>query len=240
MNKASGELVRKLKKQKRENNFLLFLDNQKIINDAVAQGARPIVALATKEELLPEVECEKYLTSLDVIQSLSDVKTPRGVVVMLEYTQHVGGIPKGNFLVLDGIQDPGNAGTLIRSALAFGMECVFILDGVSQTNSKLVRSTAGAVFNIPVFNLSRSEFIEMAKKEGLILAITDMRGENVFEFKPKTPLGIVVGSEGQGVSDEITAISKIALTIPMHEGIESLNAAVSGSIVMSLLGRTKL
>ncbi len=67
-----------------------------------------------------------------------------------------------------------------------------------------------------------------------------MRGENVFEFKPKTPLGIVVGSEGQGVSDEITAISKIALTIPMHEGIESLNAAVSGSIVMSLLGRTKL
>lgn len=240
MNKASGELVRKLKKQKRENNFLLFLDNQKIINDAVAQGARPIVALATKEELLSEVECEKYLTSLDIIQSLSDVKTPRGVVVMLEYTQHVVEIPKGNFLVLDGIQDPGNAGTLIRSALAFGMESVFILDGVSQTNSKLVRSTAGAVFNIPVFNLSRSEFIEMAKKEGLTLAITDMRGENVFEFMPKTPLGIVVGSEGQGVSDEITAISKIALTIPMHKGIESLNAAVSGSIVMSLLGRTKL
>lgn len=239
MNKASGELVKKLKKQKKENNFLLFLDNQKIINDAISQGAKPLVALATKEELLPEVECEKYLTSIDVIEALSDVKTPRGVVVMLEYTRHVVKTPKNNFLVLDGIQDPGNAGTLIRSALAFGMESVFILDGVGQTNSKLVRSTAGAMFNIPVYNMSRKEFIEMATKEHLTLAITDMKGENVFEFKPKSPLGIVVGSEGQGVSDEITAISSVALTIPMHEGIESLNAAVSGSIVMSLLGRAK-
>lgn len=239
--KASGELVKKLKKQKRENHFLLFLDNQKIIKDAIAQGAKPIMALATSADLLaditPSSTCEQYLTTIDVISALSDVKTPRGVVVMLEYTQFSNfvenpKIPKGDFLVLDGIQDPGNAGTLIRSALAAGEECVFILDGVSPTNPKLIRSSAGAIFNIPVYSLSRADFVKLAVKNNLKLAMTDMDGENVFDFKPTLPIGIVVGNEGQGVSDEIEKISSIKLTIPMKKGIESLNAGVSGSVVM--------
>ncbi len=235
MNRASGELVKRLKKQKRENDFLLFLDNQKIIKDAIFQGAKPILALATKEELFPSFECDKYLSSIEVIEALSDVKTPRGVVVMLEYTQHVVKAPKSNFLVMDGIQDPGNAGTLIRSALAFGMESVFIIDGVKPTNSKLIRSSAGAVFNIPVYSMSRAEFIELVRSHNLKLAKTDMKGENVFTYEAKHPLGIVIGNEGQGVSDEISKICSVCLTIPMHEGIESLNAAVSGSIIMSML-----
>lgn len=239
--KASGELVKKLKKQKRENHFLLFLDNQKIIKDAIAQGAKPIMALATSTDLLaditPSSTCEQYLTTIDVISALSDVKTPRGVVVMLEYTQFSNfvenpKIPKGDFLVLDGIQDPGNAGTLIRSALAAGEECVFILDGVSPTNLKLIRSSAGAIFNIPVYSLSRADFVKLAVKNNLKLAMTDMDGENVFDFKPTSQIGIVVGNEGQGVSEEIEKISSIKLTIPMKKGIESLNAGVSGSVVM--------
>ncbi len=237
MEKASGELVKKLKKQKRENDFLLFLDNQKIINDAITMGAKPILALATKQELFPNIECEKYITSISVIESLSDVKTPRGVVVMLEYPQHVVKAPKSNFLVLDGIQDPGNAGTLVRSAIAFGMEEVFILDGVKVTNPKLVRSSVGAVFNIPVFNMSRDEFVKLAKKHSLSLAKTDMKGENVFDFKPKKPVGIVIGNEGNGVSEQISALCDITLSIPMKEGIESLNAGVSGSIIMALLSQ---
>lgn len=239
--KASGELIKKLKKQKRENHFLLFLDNQKIINDAIAQGAKPIMALATSEQLLPKLDekiaCEKYITSIDVISALSDVKTPRGVVVMLEYTQfshffdnpHV---PKSDFLVMDGIQDPGNAGTLIRSALAAGMECVFILDGVNVTNSKLIRSSAGAVFNIPVYSVNRADFAKFSTENDLSLAITDMEGENVFDFQPASPLGIVVGNEGQGVSAQIENLALVKLTIPMKKGIESLNAGVSGSVVM--------
>lgn len=239
--RASGELVKKLKKQKRENNFLLFLDNQKIINDAIAQGAKPIMALATSEQLLPKLDesiaCEKYITSIDVISALSDVKTPRGVVVMLEYTQFSRffdnpSAPKSDFLVMDGIQDPGNAGTLIRSALAAGMECVFILDGVSVTNPKLIRSSAGAVFNIPVYSLSRTNFAKFSIENDLSLAITDMEGENVFDFQPKLPLGIVVGNEGQGVSAQIENLAAVKLTIPMKKGIESLNAGVSGSVVM--------
>ena len=232
MLKASGELVKKLKKQKRENDFLLFLDNQKIINDAIAQGAKPIMALATDESLFPNINCEKYLTTQSVIQNLADVKTPRGVVVMLEYTQDIVLCPKNHLLVLDGLQDPGNAGTLIRSALAAGMQCVFMLDCVKPTNAKLVRSSAGAIFNIPIYAMSRDEFVEFALKNNLQLAKTDMQGQNIFKFKPTAPLGVVVGNEGNGVSEQISSICKISLTIPMHKGIESLNVAVSGSIVM--------
>ena len=235
MQKASGELVKKLKKQKKENDFLLFLDNQKIISDAISQGAKPILALATSEDKLLDMPCEKYLTSKSVISNLADVKTPQGVVVMLEYHQDVVKTPKHNFLVLDGLQDPGNAGTLIRSALAFGIECVFILDGVKVTNPKLIRSSAGAVFNIPVYNMLRDEFISLAKKENLTLAKTDMKGKNIFEYTLNEPLGIVIGNEGKGVSEQISKICCVSLTIPMHKGIDSLNAAVSGSIIMALL-----
>lgn len=232
MLKASGELVKKLKKQKRENDFLLFLDNQKIINDAISQGAKPLLALATDESLFPNINCEKYLTTSSVIQDLADVKTPRGVVVMLEYTQDVVLCPKKDFLVLDRLQDPGNVGSLIRSALASGMDCVFLLDGVKPTNAKLVRSSAGALFNIPVYSMSEQEFITFAKENNLTLAKTDMKGQSVFEFNPTSPLGIVIGNEGNGVSKEVADICQITLTIPMNKGIESLNAAVSGSVIM--------
>lgn len=232
MLKASGELVKKLKKQKRENDFLLFLDNQKIINDAISHGAKPLLALAVDEALLPNIECEKYLTTMSVIEDLAEVKSPRGVVVMLEYTQNVVLCPKKDFLVLDKLQDPGNVGTLIRTALASGMECVFLLDSVKPTNAKLVRSSAGAIFNIPTISMTEQDFIKFAKENSLTLAKTDMKGEDIFKFQPLKNIGIVIGNEGNGVSKEISQICNVALTIPMHPGIESLNAAVSGSIIM--------
>ena len=87
-------------------------------------------------------------------------------------------------------------------------------------------------FNIPIYAMSRDDFVEFALKNNLQLAKTDMQGQNIFKFKPTAPLGVVVGNEGNGVSEQISSICKISLTIPMHKGIESLNAAVSGSIVM--------
>ena len=169
---------------------------------------------------------------MSVIEDLAEVKSPRGVVVMLEYTQNVVLCPKKDFLVLDKLQDPGNVGTLIRTALASGMECVFLLDSVKPTNAKLIRSSAGAIFNIPTITMTEEDFIKFASKNSLTLAKTDMKGEDIFKFQPSKNIGIVIGNEGNGVSKEISQICNVALTIPMHPGIESLNAAVSGSIIM--------
>lgn len=232
LQKASANLVKSLKKQKRENDFLLFLDNAKIINDAIASGLKPKLALITKNYKGQLFDCETYLVDESVLKSLTDVKTPQHVCVMMEYTQDVVKPPKSHFLVLDGLQDPGNVGTLIRSAKASGMESVFVVDGVKPTNPKLVRSSAGAVLSMPVFSISHTEFCEFAKQNKLSLICTDMKGQSIFDFKPKQSVGVVIGNEGQGVSDQIRALCKTSVTIPMKSGIESLNAAVSGSIIM--------
>lgn len=235
MQKASGNLIKELKKQKRTNPNLLFLDNPKIIKDALNAGHKPKLALVTSEEKfdLPYLENEKILlTEKSVIEDLSDVKTPQGVCIILEYIQHIAEKPKTNFLVLDGLQDPGNVGTLIRTAKAAGFDYVYLIDSVKETNLKMIRSSVGASFNLNLFSLSREDFLRFAKEWQLNLLKTDMKGKNIFDFTSTEVIGVVIGNEGQGVSNEISSICQKSVSIPMKEGIESLNAGVSGAIIM--------
>ena len=178
MVKATKNLITNLKKQKHENKSLLFLDNVKIIKDAIENNSI-------------KIEC-----------------------------------------VLTSLQAPGNVGTLIRTAFASGFEYVFLIDSVNKSNSKLIRSSVGAVFNSKVFSMSRDEFCDFVKKHNLKLICADMNGENIFDFATNDQVGVVVGNEGQGVSDQISALCYKTVKIPMMKGIESLNAGVSGSIIM--------
>lgn len=270
MEKASNNLIKDLKKIKREGS-LLFLDNIKIINDAIAHGLKPLYILVEREELNIYNNAQVYKVEKSIIEQLSDSKTPQGVVCVAEYLQHKVESPKNNFLVLDGLQDPGNVGTLIRTAYACGFNEVFLVDSVKVTNSKLVRSSVGAIFSAKVYEMSRRDFVLFAKKNRLNLLKADMDGENIFKFADRlangdeihstrrfrchsdrsganlgnvlvgmTPLGVVVGNEGQGVSKEISDICSLAVKIPMQEGIESLNASVSGAIIMYEINKKRL
>ncbi len=288
MQKASKNFVANLKKQKRENKSLLFLDNVKIIKDALAKGTIQPECLLTSlnEEEFAQLGIdavnhfgqskrnlvETFSTDAKTIESLADTKTPQKVLCIAYLSQDVVVKPNTNFLVLDGLQDPGNVGTLIRTAKACGFEFVFLLDSVRKSNAKLIRSSVGAVFDNKVFEMSRTEFLEFAKRNKLKLVCTDMNGENIFNFteslhkehpchsqqvsanffnsaednkcwhavEESQLLGVVVGNEGQGVSDEIAAICFKTVKIPMKEGIESLNAAVSGSIIMYEINKNGL
>lgn len=254
MQKASKNFILNLKKQKRENKSLLFLDNIKIIKDALSKGTIQMQCLLTSlsenEFLALEFNhansAEIYQVEDHVIQTLADTKTPQKVLCIAYHHQDVVQIPKTNFLVLDGLQDPGNVGTLIRTAKASGFEFVFLVDSVKKTNSKLVRSSVGAVFDNQVFELSKADFIAFAKKNDLHLLCTDMNGENIFDFAQKMDnentsqtVGIVIGNEGQGVSQEIRHLCKKTISIPMRKGIESLNAGVSGAIIMYEINKNK-
>ncbi len=232
MERASKSLISNLKKQKRDKS-LLFLDNVKIIKDAIKNSSIKVECVLTSLDELPFVtDAKTYRVDEKTIEMLADTKTPQKVLCIAYYNQHVVVVPKSNFLVLDSLQDPGNVGTLIRTAKACGMESVFLVDSVSLTNSKLIRSSVGAVFNENVYSVSKSEFIQMVKENKLQLVKCDMNGENIFKYKPNGVVGVVIGNEGQGVSDEIASLCQTSISIPMKEGIESLNAGVSGSIIM--------
>ena len=234
MLKPSNNFIKDLKKQKHENSSLLFLDNIKIIKDAISSGLEPLYILVDDEikNFFDNVSCPIYKVDTKTIEQLSDSKTPQGVVCIFEYVQNIVEEPKTNFLVLDRLQDPGNVGTLIRTAYAAGFEYIYLIDSVKQTNSKLVRSSVGALFHTKVISITKDKFIEFSHKNNLKLIATDMEGENIFNFQNEGQIGLVIGNEGQGVSDEIMNLCSKRVKIPMKKGIESLNASISGAIIM--------
>ena len=193
MERATKNFILNLKKQKREKS-LLFLDNVKIIKDAVKNNSIKVECFLTSENNLPfdDLGYKTYHVDAKTIEMLSDTKTPQNVLCIAYHNQDVVKKPTKNFLVVDSLQDPGNVGTLIRTAKACGFESVFLVDSVSVTNSKLIRSSVGAVFNIKVFSMKKEEFLKFAKENYLKLLCCDMDGENIFSFKVNSKVGVVV------------------------------------------------
>lgn len=240
MQKASNNLIKELKKQKRESCSLLFLDNIKIIKDALKAGVKPKYLLATNDkiELFKDIAAS-YLVDRKVIEQLSDSKTPQGVVCIIDYIQDSLLPPQNNFLVLDGLQDPGNVGALIRTACACGFNEIYLIDSVKINNSKLIRSSAGTIFLTNIYSCKRGNFVKMVKDNNLYLIKTDMKGENIFKSKSENKIGLVIGNEGAGVSKELSDLCKKTISIPMLNDVESLNASISGSIIMYQISKDK-
>ena len=239
MERANRDLILNLKKQKHDKS-LLFLDNVKIIKDALPNIDAKLILTAVEPLPFDAGNVLVYKTDYKNIEMLADTVTPQGVLCVAELRKSELVVPKGNFLVLDSLQDPGNIGTLIRTSVACNFDCVFAVNCVHITNSKLIRSSVGAVFNQKIYEMSKEDFIEFASLNNLPLAKCDMNGENIFTTKFDKNLGIVVGNEGQGVSEEISKLCKLSLSIPMRGNIESLNAGVSGSIIMYQIAKENL
>lgn len=241
MQKASNNLIKELKKQKRESCSLLFLDNIKIIKDAFKAGLKPKYLLVEndKSNLFTDFDKVCYLVDRKIIEQLSDSKTPQGVVCIIDYIQDSLLPPQNNFLVLDGLQDPGNVGALIRSACACGFNEIYLIDSVKINNSKLIRSSAGTIFLSKIYSCKREEFVKIVKDNHLYLIKTDMQGENIFKSKFKNNIGLVIGNEGMGVSKELSGLCKQTISIPMLNNVESLNASISGSIIMYQISKDK-
>lgn len=136
-------------------------------------------------------------------------------------------------VALDGVQDPGNAGTIVRSAEAFGATGVVLLDGsVRVANGKFLRATAGSIFRLPVLeHVARSEFLDQARSLGLLLyALGARAGTSLGAADLRSPCVLIVGAEGSGVSAELVAAAH-TVSIPARK-VESLNAAVACSVAL--------
>lgn len=239
---VKNPLIIKTKEIKLNPSGKLFLENPKLIKEAFLSNLTFDYVLIDEkkfENLLKEYSFLKntknILVSNSVLSSLSDTKTPQGVIAVVEFQFSKLNLPKQNFLVLENIQDPGNLGTIIRSARGTSFLDIYLIDCVSPFNQKVIRSAMGNLFCVNLYSFKTTqEFLTFANKNNLNFFVADMNGQNLFKFSEKN-IGVVIGNEGNGVSSEIKKFSKGSLTIPMKNGLESLNAGVSASIIMYYL-----
>lgn len=158
-------------------------------------------------------------------------------------TEYIETLPsEACILVCDRVQDPGNIGTMIRTAVAAGYGAVMLLPGTVDVYSpKVLRATAGMVFEIPIIHAAdEADFIDAAKSRGLRIAVSvPSGGAAYYDEDLSEGIALVVGNEGAGISESIIDKADVRVTLPMKDGIESLNAAIAAAILMYEAIRSK-
>lgn len=177
------------------------------------------------------VECE--LVSTSAMRSSSDTGTPQGILAVLELIDlPVPDLPTF-ILIPDQIRDPGNLGTLLRSAAAAGVDAVLLPPETTDAFApKVVRAGMGAHFRLPIRSMTWDEIEQVGKSVGLQVFLADMDGGFCWEADLRQPLALIVGGEADGASESARRLATTSVSIPMPGKTESLNAGVAGSVLM--------
>lgn len=223
--------VRSLKDKKNRDIFGEYVaEGIRSVTDAVSAGAE-VVAIAVVPDLYEKVKglaprCETV--SEEVFGAISEEVTPQGVIAVIKKPKE-SAVAQGKCLFLDGVSDPANVGAAIRSAAAFGFNSVFIGSGADPYSGKAVRASMGGIFRVKIFT---GESKELLDKIAVPIVCADMNGESVVTATIPQEFCLVIGNEAHGVSENAKACAAKTLAIPMQNGMESLNAAVSAGIIM--------
>ncbi|MFW6206388.1 MAG: TrmH family RNA methyltransferase [Gemmatimonadota bacterium] len=253
LSRAREKLIGRLRNSRmRPREELVLVEGPRTVADALDAGAGVRFALVTPtfressegRQVVGRLEAVTTVDQLteDELEGISDTDSPQGVLLVCEEPR-VSVVdllerPPGRFLILDGVQDPGNLGTLVRAARAFALDGVVALDGtVDPWNPKAVRASAGSSFHIGVVKASWSRVEPLLTDIGVQLLVAEAGGTDVAEISPPSPWALVVGSEGRGVREDVRRRSDGAVTVPMPGGAESLNAGVAGAILLHSLAR---
>jgi len=176
------------------------------------------------------------------LDALADTAQPQGIVAVIEPpVWSLADLPSeagSVVLVLDGVQDPGNAGTMLRTALGLGAAGLVALPGtVELTNAKVVRGSMGALFRLPAAEVSAGDFVRWAAERGVEIWVAAADGERLRRGRlprraSRAPLALVVGNEGAGISPAIEEAARRRIAVPLAAGVESLNVAVAAGILL--------
>ena len=216
---------------------LFLCEGPKLLEEAIKWDVSVQLAVKTPEFSFPDgLSCRKVETPSDVLRSLADTETPQGVVFACELpdTALPDALEKGRYLVLDSVQDPGNVGTIWRTADALGASGLILTGECADPFSpKVVRASMGACFRLPVWKGEREAVAGLLKRSGIPLYATALREDTVdVRQADLSRAAVVIGSEGRGISEELLGYCEKTLKIPMEEKCESLNAAVAAAIVL--------
>lgn len=229
----------------RRSSGLFFGEGPKLLAEALRAGAALEAVVTAQGVDLPGLDgLRRAEVPADLLNSLCDTRTPQGVLFLarmpdLTPPERLEG---GRWLVLDGLQDPGNVGTIWRTADALGADGLLLVNSCADPFSpKTVRATMGACFRLPVYEVEAAALPGLLKRSGLALYAAALREDTVDIRTVKlSRCAVVIGSEGQGVSQELLELSEKTVKIPMRERCESLNAAVAAAVILWEMARQAL
>lgn len=221
-------------------------EGPKLLNEAVKWGADLETVICLQDTELPEMGDHVRIVEVpaDLLGAVADTETPQGVVFVCRSSDlALPRVLSGNrYLVLDGIQDPGNLGTIWRTADAFGADGLILCGNCADPWSpKTVRATMGAIFRLPVYEATLEETAGKLEAAGISLYATALRNDTVDVREiSMEKAAVIIGSEGRGISDLALELCQKTVKIPMTDRCESLNAAVAASVVLWEMARKEL
>lgn len=238
--------IRKLKADKsyRRSECEMVCEGPKMLEEALRHGATMTALVQTEDAAVPldlPHALRRVCVPPDLLAWMADTQTPQKLLFLCSLPQQT--LPetllKGKYLVLDGMQDPGNVGTIWRTADAFGADGLLLLPQCADPfGPKTLRASMGACFRLPVWELSLPQLQTLLQAADIPLYATALRQDAV--ALGNVSLGksaVVIGSEGRGVSEAVLDLCERALKIPMRDRCESLNAAVAAAVVLWEMAR---
>lgn len=220
------------RKGRRESGCFL-VEGRKMVEEALASAFDVETVLVQEGMELPDgLTMPVYELPEHVLTAVCDTKTPQGIAAVVRMKEQTA--LGGHIVVLDGVQDPGNVGTILRTLDAFEADGLVLLPGCADPFSpKTVRSSMGAVFRRPVWTCTAETFAQVLRGSGLRLLGAALRDDTVdARAADYTRAVLAIGSEGRGLSDEVLALCDETVRIPMSPRCESLNAAVAASVLL--------
>lgn len=237
------KLIKSLKVKKyRHNRHLYIAEGIKVVEEIISTNNTPkfLVVTANAQTKFQRFQKDLIIVDEKKMKEISHLSTPSDVLGVFEIPKEEKFIHSDLTLILDNIGDPGNLGTIIRTADWFGIKnIVCSKESVDLYNTKTVQSTMGSINRVNVYYEDLSNFLNKYKKDVTIYATT-LDGEALEKSKPEKPAFIIIGSESHGISDAVLSLADKKITISKIGNAESLNAAVATSIICyhyKLLGR---
>ena len=223
-----------LTKKGRRETGLHLIEGERLVAEAVSSGAR-IDSLFVEEGHEPMLfpNCSVYQVTRHVLESMTDTDSPQSVcaAVRTPDTGLPSEYPEGLIVALDCVQDPGNMGTIIRTADAMGAAGLLLGPGCADPFSpKVLRSTMGSIYHLPIWQGELTEELERLRTEGFRLICGHLAGSGILP-EPGRRCALIIGNEGSGVSDAAAALCD-KYRLPMFGKAESLNASVAAGIIM--------
>jgi TrmH family RNA methyltransferase len=242
-------LVRDLQRRKgRRRRGLAVAEGVRLVEEAIAAGVRLRGVVAANDldagargaallETLGSHDVPVVTVTPRILDQLADTDTPQGVLAVLEPPRwslsDIRPAPQAPVLVLDGVQDPGNVGTLIRTAFALGAAGAVLLPGSAEpSNAKVLRAAMGATFRLPWVAAADGEFRGWVRELDATVWVAAAEGSPVPRLAVPERLVLVVGNEGAGVRPAIREMARASVAIPLARGAESLNVSVAAGIVL--------